>query len=56
MDVVVVVDTSDEASIDQNYITYFDDEHIDSLGYDDNTDDDRDNNYDIYNDISVIHR
>ena len=52
----VVVDTSDDASMDEFYVTYVDDEHVDNHDYDDNTDDDHDNNYDIYDDISMIYR
>ena len=48
----VVVDTNDDASMDEIYVTYVDDEHVDNHDYDDNTDDDHDNN----NDISMIYR
>ena len=44
----VVVDTSDDASMDEIYVTYVDDEHVDNHDYDDTTDDDHDNNNDIY--------
>ena len=47
-----VVDTNDDASMDEIYVTYVDDEHVDNHDYDDNTDDDHDNN----NDISMIYR
>ena len=33
--------------MDEIYVTYVDDEHVDNHGYDDNTDDDHDNNNDI---------
>ena len=47
---------NDDASMDENYVTYVDDEHVDKHGYG-NTDDDHDNNnYDIYNAISMIDR
>ena len=38
--------------MDEIYVTYVDDEHVDNHDYDDNTDDDHDNN----NDISTIYR
>ena len=38
--------------MDEFYVTYVDDEHVDNHDYDDNTDDDHDNNYDI----SMIYR
>ena len=38
--------------MDEIYVTYVDDEHVDNHDYDDNTDDDHDNN----NDISMIYR
>ena len=38
--------------MDEVYVTYVDDEHVDNHDYDDNTDDDLDNN----NDISMIYR
>ena len=34
--------------MDENYVTYVDDEHVDNHGYDDKTDDDHYNNDDIY--------
>ena len=37
--------------MDEIYVTYVDDEHVDNHDYDDNTDDDHDNNYDIYDDL-----
>ena len=43
-----VVDTIDDASMDESYVTYVDDEHNDNHDYDDNTDDDHDNINDIY--------
>ena len=43
-----VVDTNDDTSMDENYVTYVDDEHVDNHGHDDNTDDDHDNHKDIY--------
>ena len=42
-----VVDTNDDASMDEIYVTYVDDEHVDNHDYDDNTDDDHDSNNDI---------
>ena len=42
--------------MDEIYVTYVDDEHVDNHDYDDNTDDDHDNNNDIYDDISMIYR
>ena len=45
--------------MDEFYVTYVDDEHVDNHDYDDNTDDDHDNNNDIYGhigDISIIYR
>ena len=33
--------------MDEIYVTYVDDEHVDNHDYDDNTDDDHDNNHDI---------
>ena len=38
------------------YVTYADDAHFDNHGYDDNTDDHHDNNYDIFGHISMIYR
>ena len=43
-----MVDTSDDASMDEIYVTYVDDEHVDNHDYDDTTDDDHDKNNDIY--------
>ena len=34
--------------MDEIYVTYIDDEHVDNHDYDANTDDDHDNNNDIY--------
>ena len=34
--------------MDEIYVTYVDDEHVDNHDYDDTTDDDHDNNIDIY--------
>ena len=34
--------------MDEIYVTYVDDEHVDNHDYDDTTDDDHDNNNDIY--------
>ena len=45
---VNVVDTIDDASMDDIYVTYVDDEHNDNHDYDDNTDDDHENINDIY--------
>ena len=42
--------------MDEIYVIYVDDEHVDNHDYDDNTDDDHDNNYDIYDDLSMIYR
>ena len=44
----MVVDTSDDASMDEIYVTYVDDEHVHNHDYDDTTDDDHNNNNDIY--------
>ena len=38
--------------MDEFYVTYVDDEHVDNHDYDDKTDDDHDNS----NDISMINR
>ena len=46
---VHVVDTNDDASMEEIYVTYVDDEHVDNHDYDDNTD----NDHDSYNDITV---
>ena len=51
-----VVATTDDASMDENYVTYVDDEHVDNHEYDDNTDDDHENNNDIYGHLSMIYR
>ena len=46
--------------MDEIYVTYVDDEHVDNHDYDDTTDDDHDSNNDIYGhyigDLSVIYR
>ena len=42
--------------MDKIYVTYVDNEHVDNHVYDDNTDDDHDNNCDIYDDLSMIYR
>ena len=42
--------------MDESDVTYVDDEHVDNHGYDDNTDDDHDNNNDIYGHVSMIYR
>ena len=34
--------------MDEIYVTYVDDEHVDNHDYDDNTEDDHDNNNDLY--------
>ena len=52
----VVVDTSDDASMDEAYVTYVDDKHIDNHDYDDNTEDDHDNDNDICGHILMIYR
>ena len=44
----VVVDTTDDASMDASYVSYVDDEHNDNHDCDDNTDDDHVNINDIY--------
>ena len=41
---VIVVDASDDASIDEFYVTYVDCEHVDNNYYNDSTDDDHDSN------------
>ena len=49
---VNAVGTNDDASMDEVYVTYVDDEHVDNHAYDDTTDDEHDNGNDIYsNDI-----
>ena len=42
--------------MDEIYVAYADDEHVDNHDYDDNTDDDHDNNNDIHGHISIIYR
>ena len=42
--------------MDELYVDYVDDEHVDNHDYDDNTDDDHDNTNDIYVHISMIYR
>ena len=42
--------------MDEIYVTYVDDEHVDNHDHDDNTDDEHDSNNDIYDDISMIYR
>ena len=42
--------------MDEIYVTYVDDEHVDNHDYDDNTDDDHDNNKDINGHIPMIYR
>ena len=42
--------------MDELYVTYVDDEHVEHHGYDDDTEDDLDNNNDIYGHISMICR
>ena len=42
--------------MDEIYVTYVDDEHVDNHDYDDNTDEDRDNNNDTNGHISMIYR
>ena len=42
--------------MDEVYVTYVDDEHVDNQDYDDNTDDDHDDNNDVYGHISMIYR
>ena len=51
-----IVDTNDDASMDEKYVTYVDDEHVDNHDYDDNTDDGHLNRYDISGHISMIYR
>ena len=41
---VHVIDTNDDATMGEIYVTYVDDEHVDNHDYDDTTDDDHDNN------------
>ena len=41
--------------MDEIYVTYVDDEHLDNHDYDDNTDE-HDNNNDINDHISMIYR
>ena len=50
------MDTSDDTSMDEAYVTYVDDEHVDNHDCDGHTDDDHDNNKDIYGHLSVIYR
>ena len=40
--------------MDEIYVTYVDDEHVDNHDYDDTTDDDHDNNNDICGHIATI--
>ena len=42
--------------MDEIYVTYVDDEHLDNHAYDDNTDDDHDNKNEIDVHISMIYR
>ena len=42
--------------MDDFYVAYVADEHVDNHDYNDNTDDDHDNNNDIYDDLSMIYR
>ena len=42
--------------MDEIYVTDVDDEHVGNHDYDDNNDDDRDSNSDIYAHISIIYR
>ena len=42
--------------MDENCVTYVDDEHVGNHDYDDNIDDDHDNNNDTYGHISMIYR
>ena len=42
--------------MDEIYVTYVDDEHVNNHNFDDNTDDDHDSNNDIYDDLSMIYR
>ena len=51
-----VVDNNDAASMDDMYLPYVDDEHVDNHDYDDNTDDDHGSNNDIYGHMSMICR
>ena len=51
-----LVDTNDDASNDEKYVNYVDDEHDDNHDYDDHTDDDHDNNYDLDYDLSMKYR
>ena len=53
-----VVDTNGDASMDEIYVVYVDDEHVHNHDYDDNTNDDHGNNNSIYPRacISRIHK
>ena len=42
--------------MDEIYVTYFNDEHVDNHDYDENTDDDHANKDDINGHISIIYR
>ena len=42
--------------MDEIYVTYVDDEHVDNHDYDDNTDDVHDSDNDIYGHRSIIYR
>ena len=46
-----VVDTNDDTSMDEIYVAFVEDEHVDNHDYDDSTDDDYDSKNDIYDDI-----
>ena len=42
--------------MDESYVTYVDDEHVDNHDYDETTDDDHDKSNDIYGHVSMIYR
>ena len=54
--IIITIDTNDDASMDENYVTYVDDEHVDNYDYDDNTDGDHDNNNDMNGHIPMTYR
>ena len=45
-----------KVNLDENYVTYVDDDHVDNHDYDDNTDYDHDSNNGICGHISMIYR
>ena len=42
--------------MDEIHVTYVDDEHVNNHDYVEKTDDDHDNNYGTYDDISMTYR